>query len=229
MSVISRRLAVMALLAGVAGLGAGCDLGSLAYFVMPESREPAKLKDLASTDKKKNPRVVILTWAGVEMRSDFIHVDLELSNMLAAQLTELTRDNDEKLTIISSRKVEEYKNAHTNWCSQDLTEIGRYFDADYVINLEIDALSMYEPRSNNTLFRGRAQISISLLDVKHPDDTPARVPFTTTYPSEARGPVSVGFDDNPATFRQAFLTHTAKQLSYYFTRYAKHNTYDISE
>jgi hypothetical protein len=225
MSVISRRLGVVVLLAGLAGLGAGCDLGSLAYFLMPESREPAKLKKLASTDAKKVPKVVILTWAGVEMRPEFIHVDRRLSEMLAAQLVELTKDNDEKLTIIPSRKVEDYKNSHPDWRYKDLTEIGRHFDVDYVINLEIDAMSLYEPRSNNTLFRGRAQVSVSLIDVHHPDDTPARVPFTATYPSEARGPVSAGFDDNLETFRQAFLTHVAKSLSYYFSPYSKRQTY----
>jgi hypothetical protein len=224
MSVFSRRLA-LALVVGAVGLSTGCDLGALAYFLMPEAREPAKMRSLASVNAKKPTRVVIFTWAGLEMRSDFVNADRQLSEMLAAKLSELAKDNEEGLVIVPPRKVTEYKNSHPRWRELDLAEIGRQFSADYVIYLEFHSLSMYEPGMANQLLRGRAQMTISLVDVHRPDDSPSGVPFSTVYPSDARGPVQAGFDVQPMEFRQAFLAHIAKNLSYYFSRYSKRETY----
>jgi hypothetical protein len=220
----TRRLA-LALLVGAMGLSAGCDLGALAYFLMPESREPAKMKDLASTNVKKPTRVVILTWAGLEMRSEFVNADRQLSEMLAVKLSELAKENDEGLVVVPPRKVTDYKNSHPRWREMDLAEIGRQFGADYVVYLEFHSMSMYEPGMANQLLRGRAQMTISLVDVRRPDDSPTQVPFSTLYPSDARGPVQAGFDIQPMEFRQAFLAHIAKNLSYYFSRYPKRETY----
>src|SRR5262249_37749707 len=114
MAVCTRRLLALV----VAGLGlqaSGCDLGSMMYFLMEDPRAPATMKALASKDEKKVPRVAILTWAGLETRSEFIHADRQLSDLLAAQLRDLAEGNQEKLTIVPPRKIEEYKNLHPNW------------------------------------------------------------------------------------------------------------------
>jgi hypothetical protein len=220
----SRRLA-LALLVGAVGLSAGCDLGALAYFLMPESREPAKMKGLASANVKKPTRVMILTWAGLEMRSEFVNADRQLSEMLATKLSELAKENEEGLIVVPPRKVTDYKNSHPRWREMDLAEIGRQFGADYVVYLELHSMSMYEPGMANQLLRGRAQMTISLVDVRHPDDSPTQVPFSTVYPSDARGPIQAGFDVQPMEFRQAFLAHIAKSLAYHFSRYPKRETY----
>jgi hypothetical protein len=221
----TRRLILVLLAVGL-GLSTGCDAATLAYFFMKDGREDPKIKNLASADPKKIPRVVILTWAGLETRSEFIHADRQLSEMLGRQLTDLAEGNEEKLTIVPSRKVEEYKNNHSNWREKDLAEIGRAFEADYVIYMEINAMSMYETGSGNSLFRGRTQMTLTLVDVKHPDETPAQQPFSCTYPSEAKGAIPAGFDDNtPANFRQQFLAYVAKRLSYYFSKYSKRETW----
>jgi hypothetical protein len=220
----SRRL-VLALLVGSVGLCAGCDLGSLAYFVMPEAREQAKLKELASVNPRKPARVVILTWAGLEMRSEFVNADRQLSEMLAAKLTQMATDNKEGLYVVPPRKVTEFKNSHPRWRELDLADVGRQFGVDYVVYLEFHSLSMYEPGMANQLLRGRAQMTITLVNVHRPDDSPAQMPFSTTYPSDARGPVQAGFDMQPMEFRQQFLAHIAKNLAYYFSRYSKRDTY----
>ena len=72
------------LLFGLIGLGAGCgDMGSLAYFLMPDQRLPAKMKHLPSEDPKREPRVVILTYAGLDTRAEFLHADRQLGELLA--------------------------------------------------------------------------------------------------------------------------------------------------
>jgi hypothetical protein len=207
-------------LAGVVVFSGGCNLGALTYFLSPESLEPAILKQLASTDPKKDTRVVILTYTGLETRAEFIQADRQLTELLARQMTEMSKGNDEKLTVIPPRKVEAYKNSHPNWREDELEKIGKDLDADYVIYLEINSLSLYERRSTD-LFRGRASISINLVDVRHPEDHIPPEQFSCVYPSGARGPVPVGFDVQPMQFRQDFLSNVAQRLARYFVRYPK--------
>jgi hypothetical protein len=186
--------------------------------------EPAKIKALASDDRKNEPRVAIFTWMAMETLPEFIHADRQLSDMLAIQLRKLAEDNSGKLTILRSRKVEEYKNAHPTWRAMDLADIGKQLGVDYLIDLEINSMTLYEAGAGNALFRGRASININLIDVKHPDDSPLPESFTCAYPSEAQGPVQNDQDTPSAKFRQKFLSYMAKQLSYYFTRYPKRDT-----
>ena len=223
MAVWTRRLSLV-LLAGVVGLSIGCDAATLAYFFLPDATEPAKIKSLGSADAKKVPRVVIVSYAGMEIRSEFIHADREICEKLGMKLRQLTEGNSEKLEIVASRKVEDYKNNHPNW-AQDVAALGRKLGADYVIYLEINSMSMYETGSYNSMFRGRARLNVSLIDVEHPDDTPSQKPVSCIYPTEATGPVLAGFDKSPEEFREAFLESIAKTLSYYFSRYPKRLDY----
>ena len=222
MMVCSRRCFLGALAAGAVGLAVGCgDAGSLAYFLTPEQRLPAKIKHLASEDKKKKaPRVILLTYARLDTRAEFIHADRQLSEMLATNLRSLAEPAQEQLDVVPPRKVEEYKNAHPNWHEMEVAQIGKKFGADYVIYLEINSLSLYEPGNGNTLFRGRANLLVSLVDVNRPDETPMQEDYVCVFPSEARGPVPV-YDIQPVQFRQAFLSHVARQLSWYFSKYPR--------
>src|SRR5262245_26913323 len=127
MAICSRRF-LLALTAGVMGLGlASCgDFGSLAYFLSPEQRIEPRMRHLAASKKdKKEPLVLILTWAGLEMRSEFIHADRQLAELLGQQLKVLAEQSDEKIAIVPPRKVEEFKNQNPTWRAMQLTDIGR--------------------------------------------------------------------------------------------------------
>jgi hypothetical protein len=192
------------------------------YFMMPEAREPAEIKQLAvKADEKKSPKVVILTYSGLETRAEFVHADRQLADLLGRQLTALAQANEEKLTIVPLRKVEEFKSNQPSWKGMDLAAIGRYFEADYVVYLEIESMSMYEKGSANQLYRGHADINVSLIDVNNPDETPPQQHFSCIYPRDAHGPIPAGFETHPMQFRQAFLAHLAKELSWRFSRYPK--------
>jgi hypothetical protein len=213
-------------LLGASAVCAGCDLGTAAYFLMPEAKQPPELKRLASDDKNKEVRAVILTWSGLETRPELVQADRELGERLARQLRELCETNQEKVTIVSPRKVEEFKSSHPTWRDLDLQEIGRHFHADYLIYLEINSMRLYKPGSFNTMFRGETGITVSVVDVNKQDDPQERKEFSCTYPSEARGEVPVG-DANVMEFRQKFLTYVAKRLSWYFSPYPKRESYFV--
>jgi hypothetical protein len=204
------------LLLGTVAWCTGCNLLALPYFLLDtDANHPAKCK-LASEDHEKEVRIVILTFAGLETRPEFLRVDRELSSALAKQLKESFTANKEKVVIASTVQIEKYKDEHPNWHAMDLEEIGKHFRADYVIDLEIDSLTLYEPGSRNTLYRGHAEISISVVDVHKPGEEPIyKEEYSCEYP-KTRGPIPAG-DTNPQQFRQQFLGHVAKQLSWRFT------------
>ncbi len=202
-----------------AALCGGCDPATLSYFLLPETKDAPELRRLASDDKKKEVKVAILTHTELETRPELIQADRQLAEYLAKQLRERCAENREKVTIIPTRRVEEYKSAHPRW--HDPLEVGRELKVDYVIYLEINSMSLYEKGSSNLMYRGRASVSVALVDVNHPDETPEQTEISSEYPSEARGPLDASMDTSPMQFRAAFLNYLAKRLSWCFTGHRK--------
>jgi hypothetical protein len=200
---------------------AGCDVGTLTYFLTPENKEEAELKRLAAMDKKKEVKVAILVYNHLEPQPDLIQVDRQLSDLLARGITELCKADEETLTIIPTRRIEEYKNNHSSRHGPSPEEVGEHFKVDYVIYLELNQISLYESGPSSQLLRGRAYISVSIYDIKHPDESRIEKDFTCIYPSEGHGPYDVSPEMPPAVFRQMFLGHIARRLSYFFVPHAK--------
>lgn len=196
---------------------------SLPFFLMTgmDPKVEPKVK-LAAEDKTKEVKVVVLAYAGLETRPEFLRADRELASLLARQLQQAFRDNKENVKLVSVAQVEKYKDEHPGWHSIDAAEIGKHFDADYVIDLEVNGLGLYEKGSGNTLYRGHADISIKVLDVSKPEEEPLyKEEYSCEYP-KTRGPVPAG-DSNPAQFRQVFLAQVARELSW---RFSAHPTND---
>ena len=230
MAILSRRT-FLALAAGVMGgvaiTGCGADGGAMAYFLTPEQRIEPTFAHLAlkKDDKKPAPRVVIVPWSvELETRSEFINVDRQLAETLGRDLKELAKSAEEKIDIVSARKVEEFKNANPSWRQMELAEIGRKFDADHLIYLEINQMSLYEPRSNNMLMRGQANITLTLVDVKNPDELSKHETLSCIHPSDAPGPVPIE-DMQPFQFREKFLNYVSRKMSHYFSKYPRDERY----
>lgn len=220
MAIRKKSLILAGLLAALIGASAGCNIPTLSYFLTPEQPLPAKMKHLAS-DKKTEPKVLILTYTrpdGVQL--DFIHAERQIAELLGRNLQQFAEGMEEKVALLPQRRVEEFKNAHPDWKQMGIAAVGRALAADYVIYLEINSLSMYEPGSNHQLFHGRASINVELVDVSKPDDLPQQEAYSCTFPS-AQGPVPVAVDTLPQQFRQKFLEHVARQLTWYFSNYPR--------
>ena len=232
MAILSRRT-FLALAAGVVGgitlVGCGADGGAMAYFLTPEQRIEPTFTHLAleKDNKKPAPRVVIVPWSvELETRQEFINVDRQLAELLGRDLKGLAKAAEEKIEVVSARKVEEFKNAHPSWREMELVDIGRKFDADHMIYLEINRMSMYEPRSNNMLLRGQANITITLVDVKHPDETPKTETLSCIHPSDAPGPIPIE-DMQPFQFKEKFLNFVSRKMSHYFSKYPRDERYKM--
>ena len=223
MTAIPRR-GFLAILGAAAALSAGCQASTMAYFLFPEAKHEAEMKKIASDDKKE-VKVVILTYTpDLEIRPELIQADRQLSEMLAAKLRELCETNNENVTIVNPRKVEEFKSGHPNWHQEpNLAEVGRQFKADYLIYVEISSLSMYEKGSQAQLYHGQASLSVHMVDVNKPDESPLPKLISFVYP-DARGPIPVE-DMQPMEFRQKFLGYLAWRLARNWTAVPIRETY----
>jgi hypothetical protein len=199
-------------------LSTGCNFFFVPYYLlMGEAKHAPKCQLADDKNKERHVKVVILSYAGLETRPEFMRVDREIASLLSQQLQEGFKKNKEKVAIVPTRKVEEFRSNHPDWRSLKPEDIGEHFKADYVIDLSINELRLYEPGSRNTLFRGHAEISLAVLDMKKPGDEPKyREEYSCDFP-KTRGPVPVDSNTSAQQFRQAFLTNVARELSWRFT------------
>jgi hypothetical protein len=195
-------------------LAAGCNLASMTYFLTTGLAEPKEEPgELKLAVAGKETKVAVVTYTSAK-GTDFARLDVDLSGMLVRKLQHYCKDNKENVTFISPSKVEEYKGNNPNWTLKPAA-LGEKLGADKVIFLEVEQMSLYEPGSANQLYRGRANISVKLFDLRNPDEFRLDKTYSCEYPS-SRGPVSVD-DMPPRQFYQTFVAHVAKHLSWYFT------------
>jgi hypothetical protein len=196
-------------------LTAGCNPLMLPFFMGdldPKAQPPCKL---ATDDKHREVRVLILSYCALETRQELLGADRDLCAFLAQKMTESAQANKENLKVISSAKVQRYKDEHPNWQAMGADEIGKYFHADYVIELEVTALGLFQPRTYNQVMRGNAEISVRVHDMRKPGEEPKYTnEYSCEFPKSHEVPIS---DMSPAKFRLMFLTKVASELSWFFT------------
>lgn len=225
MTAFLRRLSWVGLCLA-AGCLTGCNVLALPFFILgPEPTVAASLKRLAPEDRKKQVKVMVLAHAGPEVPPDFRRVDRDLSDRMRASLRQGFEYYKDNVKIIAPRRVEDFKNENPGWEAMDLEEIGKRFEVDYVVYLEIRKLTIYEKGSGNTLYRGRAEISVSLVDVNDREEGEQRKEFICQFPSETKHAIPVE-DVNPQKFRNDFLNYVAGRLSWCFVPHPTSKEHD---
>jgi hypothetical protein len=229
MNKASRRWLAAALLVGAALAANGCTPTSLGYLLMlgqdPMIDPMCPLTD--KDNKNKEVKVVIIVDGGVNFSPELAQVDQVLATKLADILRERCKTNKEKVTVVPSFKVEAFRQRQRDWRSLSAQEIGKHFGADYVINLDIGKMSLYEEKSRSSFYRGRAEIAIKVIKVNAPEGEGLYYSkeyvcqeYPRAYPVETTS-FGVG------VFRQQFLNHVAEELSREFTAYPSERKYDM--
>jgi hypothetical protein len=203
----------------------GCNILSVPFFLFgPEPSLDAKLKKLASDDRDKTVRVAIVV-NDRAMTSDFIGVDRDLTQFVVAKLKEQCKYNKEKVEVVAPAKVLDYKNNHLDvWDTMDLREVGKHFDADYVVDLEITKMSLFEYGSFNQLYRGRAEVSVTLVDVKNEEEGLERTEISHVYPNDSTQGIPID-DKVKQVFRAEFYKSLATQIAWHFTSHPTRDDY----
>jgi hypothetical protein len=212
---------IASILAGIV-CGIGCNPMMLPSFVGPEPTVPPELHALDLPKKKGPVRVAILVDNGIDTREEFLGVDRQLGELLTKQMKQMAEASGDKLEFANLKKLYEYKMSHPNW-QEDLQGVGKDLKADFVIYLEIHSMTLYE-RGSRELYRGRTEISVSLLRVGDEDDIPDKKEYHGVYP-QVRNAIPVDVDLKESEFREQFMGFVAQRISWYFMKHPTAETY----
>jgi len=210
------RLTAAVMLAAM--LGVGCNPLTGAYFMLfgVDDKIPPEFK--LAKDDKHTVHVAILTSSIQESRAELLGIERQLGGNIAKALDIECKQNKEKVQVVPVHKIEEFKTNNPGWKTMPQNEIGRKFDADYLVDVEVAALTLYEKDSRKQLFRGRSAITLSVYDVTKPiDEGPAfQKRLSVEYP-KAQGPIPVDDETTVEKFRDTFVQRIAQEVAWQLT------------
>ena len=170
--------------------------------------------------EKEEVRVVVLTSCAPGLSVDMIGIDRLLAAEFIPLLEARCLENKEKITILKSQPIDAYKKDNPEWRGQHPMEIGKFFKADYVIDIEVLSIDIYEPGTRRELMKGRSKIAVMAYDMSKPLKEPSYNPPESNFEYPRTHPVS-RYDMPVSTFRQKFVKRIAEELAVPF---AAHTT-----
>src|SRR5438445_532908 len=142
-----RFLSWAALFLTAAGMAIGCNPQALNFLLMPfvDDREQPKCK-LSNPDKKEVTVAIVTTFSNLETRPEMLPIETDLSDRVATEMRKLAKENKEKIKLVPTSKVRSLMNQDASG-TLSRQEIGKKLQADFVINLEVNSISLYEKGS----------------------------------------------------------------------------------
>jgi hypothetical protein len=222
-----RRFWIAPLLFGLSALFAGVGCGNvnpvvlIAYlFNGNDPKDPAKfpLKPRPKHEEEE-VKVVVLTTCAQGLSSDVMGVDRALASEFIKLLQERCTENKEKVLVKRVTAIDEFKKKNPDWQGLSPVDIGKELKADYIIDIEVLDMTLYEEGSRKEFLHGRCHIAVTAFDLAQKSTEPAFAPpdFNLTYPSGH--PMSV-YDENVSTFKQKFIKRIAGELVLPFTAHS---------
>ncbi|QVL33233.1 hypothetical protein KIH39_04770 [Telmatocola sphagniphila] len=176
------------------------------------------------TKDHEDAKVVVLVSTQPGISSEFIGIDRSLSIDVVRILDENLKRNKEKVSVVSAQQVEKWKSDNTGWSLLSPVEIGQKFNADYVINIEIQKdFRIYEPRTGRQLMKGQANISINAYEMAKATEEPAyKTEMNLDYP---HGRLVEASDITPSKFQIEFIRKMANEIVWKFTAHQQIDRY----
>ena len=157
----------------LAVLTIGCSPLSMIGFIFGRDEKVAAPYPLTldkDKDRKKDEVVVLLlTQLAPGTGREFATADRDLAGKLAKQLPEQAKEGSKdkklKMRVISPTQVDKFKMANPQWKSMSAGDIGQKLGADFVLDIYMDKMRLYQPGSLNNIYEGRAEVSVSIYKV----------------------------------------------------------------
>lgn len=198
----------------------GCQPLQIAAFMFArEDKRPAPHpltfdKDSPKKDKEEVV-VLLLTHQSASAGTSFVTADRELADRLARVLPEMAKENKDKrkVRVISSTQFDKFKMTNPKWRDMSAGEIGQKLGADFVLDIFLDKIRLYQPNSANTIYEGKAEVTVAVHEVKATgSDVKDEYPITFSYP---RGGVSTrdASSVSEGEFKKLFLDNMATEIA----------------
>lgn len=186
------------ILLGLLPLVASCRLLTPFIFVGEQRK-----KVTPEFDKLANSRVAVLVWTDPSTLFNYQHARLELATYISCKLDAEMAQQEQNTDVVDSRDVEDFLQKKPD-ARIDPQAVGRKFDADYVIYLEILKFQIRDPDQPQFL-RGEIHASVSVHDIRADEDQLRRyelTPVMCVYPEGA--PVLINATNSPLIREQTY-------------------------
>lgn len=194
-----RGLAWTLLLVGALTGASGCvNLASNLMYAFGKNKTPAEY------DGFQGKTVAIVCGSERGLSND------ATSTLLTRYLEALLSKNVKEITIIKQDKVDNWLDTN-GWSESDYQEIGKGVGADQVLAINMSNLTL---RDGMTLYKGKADISVSVYDIADDGKVVYRKNFPEFEYPKIGGPTIT--DTSEARFNVLFLTVVSKRIATLF-------------
>lgn len=176
-------------------------------------------------------RIVVVTYADLATQVEFGHLDYELNDMLSRMLWQGFEDpkNDfidrpRKIEVIKASRVARWQDEHHDWTTWDPADIGKALKADYVISIHVSKLSLYEDGPSQILYRGQADVQVSVIRTENEETVFGPETVTVYFPKDR--PIPVSPELPPSKFRREFIRRMAERISWLFLPHERGEEFD---
>ena len=193
----------------------GCSpLTTIAFLLHKDDKLPAevplKSKDKDAPKKETITVAILASQQGSVADPEFARVDQQLSRELAKILPEYAKPMKQKIEVVTPTKVDQFKVANRNWRTMKAGEIGKKLGADFVLDMSLSGITIFQPNSANQIYEGRAVASVDVYDVSDPAAEPTHYEHHFTHPKTG----FIAVDERPVSrFRTEFVAKLAKELA----------------
>jgi hypothetical protein len=205
------RRAVWGTLAVV--LTIGCNpLATIGFLTYKDPVQPARCPFVPKEGAKKDDEITVALFVsqGSGQSFDFAGAEQTIASEMARKIPELAKENKQNVTVIPTSKVNQFKFKNPTWKDMHASAWGKALGVDYVLEVHLDKMSLYQQGSRNQLFEGRAEVSVFMYDVSEGVAEPKSYVYPYSFPK-------TGFRDATSiplgTFKKAFLERLALELA----------------
>lgn len=170
-----------------------------------------KKKVLPEFDKLAGKRVAVLVWTEPATLFDYQYAQIELSTYVSDKLAMEMDRRGLGTDVVDPRDVADFLQKNID-ARVDPYAVGKQFDADYVVFVEVLRFQMRDPKQPQFL-RGHVEASVSVHDVRADPDQLRRyelTPVTCLYP---KGPPILLSRTNAPLVRQTTYLKFAEQVA----------------
>src|SRR5262249_20120672 len=162
--------------------------------------------------------VALFVSQGTGQSYEFAGAEGHLASELAKKLPEMSKENKRKLKVVRVADVNMFKVKNPNWKVMHPSTWGKQLGADFVLDIHLDKMSLYQPNSLNEIYKGSAEVSVDVYDVDAGQAAPSNYIHAFSYPTTGvRDATSIPVSQ----FRKAFIENLAVELCRYHIDYKK--------
>ena len=208
------RVTLSTLGAVVAGLlavsASGCiSPGSLGYLLRDTKARPEH--PLPAIKDKKEIAVLIIGSRSQSLGMDpmFAAIDRQLPGLIARQMMADTKDEKHPIVVIEQSKLDKWKQTSgADIRTVSPAAVGKQLGADYVIDVTVNAMSVFQPELAREFCKGKASVDVVVFDCSQADKKLQEYTHNSTQPERSTGAMS------PKDYAKWFTERLAKEIAF---------------